>query len=85
MKHRQKDQLLEATLPSHDFISSLMIFSAFIRASASQLLNLSCKLLKKNQTKPNSLASMFSKKKPRNTTFNNSKQRKTDEPKALTV
>jgi len=52
MKHCQKDQLLEATLPSHDFISSLMIFSAFIRASASQLLNLSCKRFQnKNQTK----------------------------------
>lgn len=73
MKHCQKDQLLEATLPSHDFISSLMIFSAFIRASASQLLNLGCKLFKnQTKTKPSFPATMFSEKKPKNITFNNS-------------
>lgn len=83
MKHCQKDQLLEATLPSHDFISSLMIFSAFIRASASQLLNLGCKLFKnQTKTKPSFPASMFSEKKPKNITFNNSQTVKIDEPKA---
>lgn len=69
MKHCQRDQLLEATLPSHDFISSLMIFSASNRASAFQLLNMSCKLLKTN-TNPNFLAHFFfSDKKPKYVTF----------------
>lgn len=81
MKHCQRDQLLEATLPSHDFKWSLMIFGASNRASAFQLLKMSCKLLKTN-TNPNFLASFFfSDKKPKYIIFNYWPRGKTDELK----
>lgn len=83
MEHCQRDQLLEATLPSHDFKWSLMIFGASNRASAFQLLNMSCKLLRTN-TNPNFLASFFffSDKKPKYIIFNYWPRGKTDELKA---
>lgn len=70
MKHCQRDQLLEATLPSHDFISSFMIFSAFKRASAFQPLNMSYKLLKTKYKPKFSSLNFISDKKPKCVTFN---------------
>lgn len=66
----QRDQLLEATLPSHDFISSFMIFSAFNRASAFQPLNMSYRLLKAKYKPKFSSLDFISDKKPKYGTFN---------------
>lgn len=70
MKHCQRDQLLEATLPSHDFISTFMIFSAFNRASAFQPLNMSYKLPKTKYKPKFSGLDFISDKKPKYVTLN---------------